>query len=104
MIVDKQLTAKNDKRVIEIDEDAIKIGEDIQFFAILSVGISRDEEGNYVYGLNVVSSEDELEMPSGEKHNPAETFIRRALFLMTNEMERNSEQEKEEQKQKDKPN
>ena len=43
-------------------------------------------------------------MPSGEKHNPAETFIRRALFLMTNEMERNSEQEKEEQKQKDKPN
>ena len=104
MIVDKQLTAKDDKRVIEIDEDAIKVGEDIQFFAILSVGISRDEEGNNVYALNVVSSEDELEMPSGEKHNPAETFIRRALFLMTNEMERNSEQEKEEQKQKDKPN
>ena len=40
MIVDKKLTAKDDKRVIEIDEDAIKVGEDIQFFAILSVGIS----------------------------------------------------------------
>lgn len=104
MIVDKQLTAKDDTRVIQIDEDAIKVGEDIQFFSILTVGISRDEEGNYVYGLNVISSEDELEMPSGEKHNPAETFIRRALFLMTEEMEKNSEKEKEEAKQKDKPN
>ena len=104
MIVDKQLTAKDYNRVIEINEDAIKVGEDIQFFSILTVGISRDEEGNYVYGLNVISSEDELEMPSGEKHNPAETFIRRALFLMTEEMERNSEKEKEEAKQKDKPN
>ena len=104
MIVDKQLTAKDDTRVIEINEDAIKVGEDIQFFSILTVGISRDEEGNYVYGLNVISSEDELEMPSGEKYNPAETFIRRALFLMTEEMERNSEKEKEEAKQKDKPN
>ena len=104
MIVDKQLTAKDDTRVIEINEDAIKVGEDIQFFSILTVGISRDEEGNYVYGLNVISSEDELEMPSGEKHNPAETFIRRALFLMTEEMEKNSEKEKEEAKQKDKPN
>ena len=104
MIVDKQTTAKTDARVIQIDEDAIEVGEDIQFFSILTVGISRDEEGNYVYGLNVTTSDNELELPSGEKHNPAETFVRRALFLVTEEMEKNSEKEKEEAKQKEKPN
>lgn len=105
MILNTQKTDHNDKRLLQIDEDGIEVDEDVISYAVLSVTITKDEIGNYVYGLNMITPgvDDDENLSSEElvEAKAAESFLQRALKLVMNEVEGMSNEEK---KQKERAN
>ena len=82
-IVSRVKPHEADTRLVRIDESAITADEGIQSYCILAVSTSIDEEKNAVYGINLISSEQE-----GKEVNDAEVFVRRALQLIIDEIDK----------------
>lgn len=96
-IVDRVQTDVEDERLVRIDESGISVDEGIQSYCVLSVGTSYDQQGNAVYGINMISSEH-----GNNEENHAEIFVRRAIQLLVEDLDRrdketkNAEQEEKE--------
>ena len=82
---------KEDERLVRIDEDSITVDENVESYCIMCVGTSRDDNGNAVYGVNLISSE-QVNKPV----NDAEAFVRRAVQLLIDDMDENEKEKKEE--------
>lgn len=98
-----KVTDDNDKRLLQIDEDGIEVDEDVLSYAVLSVTITKDEVGNFVYGLNMITPEiDKDKMTQEELNlvNGAPAFVQRALKLVMDEVEKESNEEEREAKEK----
>lgn len=108
MIVKKEKIEKDDQRLVKIDTSAIEISEDVISFALLAVTVTKDEEGNYAYGMDLTSPREDLDIDEtitseikSQESNAAEIFLRRALKLALDEIKEKDEKEKEAQ---EKPN
>ena len=98
-----KVTDDNDKRLLQIDEDGIEVDEDVLSYAVLSVTITKDEVGNFVYGLNMITPEiDKDNMTQEELNlvNGAPAFVQRALKLVMDEVEKESNEEERKAKEK----
>lgn len=82
-IVSRVKPDEADTRLVRIDESAITVDEGIQSYCILAVSTSIDDEKNAVYGVNLISSEQE-----GKEVNDAEVFVRRALQLIIDDLDK----------------
>ena len=104
MIVKREKTEANNEMLLQIEMDSIKVHEKVISFAVLGVTITKDDTGNYVYGLNMTTPDLDKENMTPEEINTArgaEMFIQRALQLVMNELD---EVGNEEQKAEEKPN
>lgn len=98
-----QVTDDNDKRLLQIDEDGIEVDEDVLSYAVLSVTITKDEIGNFVYGLNMITPEIDKDKMTHEELNlvnGAPAFVQRALKLVMDEVEKESNEEERKTKEK----
>ena len=103
MILNKQKTDDNDKRLLQIDEDGIEVDEDVISYAVLSVTITKDEVGNFVYGLNMITPEIDKDKMTQEEFsvaNGAPAFVQRALKLVMDEVEKESNEEEKKTKER----
>ena len=101
MIKREKITEQESQKLVKINLEDIDIADHVLSFAVLAVTITRDENNNFVYGLDLTSPDlDETqEMDEQDKKifKGAEVFLQRALKLVTDEMEKNHEREKEAQ-------